>query len=136
MSGDGYDHSASRYRAMVFDGPEAMATARQKVTAAMDATFGVRRYTTSEGWLVGGREGNGDVNQEGPQASPAWRMRIEKARRDIAEHKIECRLRVLAIAITTEQILNDIEEIRSWANSLNKVQLEHGWKRSMLPETN
>jgi hypothetical protein len=87
MSGDGYDHPAARYRAMVFRGPEAMAAAEASVTAAMDATFGVRHYTTTEGWLVGGLEGNGEVNMDGPQSSPAWRLRIDKARREIAEHK-------------------------------------------------
>jgi len=42
MSEDGYGHPSARYRAMVFDGPEAMAAAEASVTAAMDATFGVR----------------------------------------------------------------------------------------------
>ena len=72
---------------MVSSGPEAKAEAVQSVTAAMDSTFGIKSYTTTEGWLVGGREGNGDVNKEGPQSSPAWRQRIEKARREIEEHK-------------------------------------------------
>jgi len=93
MSEDGYDHPSARYRAMVFDGPEAMAAARLQVKAAMNKTHGVRRYTTTEGWLVGGLEGNGEVNQEGPRASPAWRMRIDKARREIAELQREERLK-------------------------------------------
>ena len=93
MIEDGYDHPAARYRAMIFRGPEAMAAAEASVTAAMNATFGVRRYTTTEGWLVGGLEGNGDVNPEGPKASPAWRQRIEKARREIAELQREERLK-------------------------------------------
>jgi hypothetical protein len=87
MSHVDFENRISQFRAMVFSGPEAMAAARQQVKAAMDATFGVRRYTTTEGWLVGGREGNGDVNQEGPKSSPVWRQRIDKARREIEEHK-------------------------------------------------
>ena len=88
MSGDGYDHPSARYRAMVFDDrtPEESVAIVAAVNAAMDATFGIRQYTTTEGWLVGGLEGNGEVNQEGPQASLAWRMRIDKARREIQEH--------------------------------------------------
>ena len=104
MSEDGYEHPSSRYRAMVFSGPEAMALAEQSITAAMDATFGVRRYTTTEGWLVGGREGNGEVNQDGPQSSPAWRRRIDKARREIEEHKSEHRVRILAAALRPEVV--------------------------------
>ena len=105
MSEDGYDHPSSRYRAMVFRGPEAMAEARRQVKAAMDATHGIRRYTTSEGWLVGGLEGNGDVNQEGPQSSPAWRLRIDKARREISEHESEFRVREMAESITDEAFI-------------------------------
>ena len=89
MSDDGYDHPSSRYRAMVFYDrtPEESAAIVAAVDAAFDKTFGVKKYTTTEGWLVGGLEGNGEVNQDGPQASPAWRQRIEKARREIEEHK-------------------------------------------------
>lgn len=87
MREDGYDHPSARYRAMVFDGPEAMAKARESVTEAMNRTFGVKSYTTTEGWFVGGFLGNGEVNKDGPQSSPAWRQRIDKARREIEEHK-------------------------------------------------
>ena len=118
MSGDGYDHPSSRYRAIVFRGPEAMAAAEVSVTVAMDKTFGVRHYTTTEGWLVGGLEGNGEANQNGPQASPAWRLRIDKARREISEHETECRIRVAAANIQQQQIESDIREIRLWQNSL------------------
>ena len=95
MSEDGHDHPAARYRAMVFYDrtPEEKAAMIADIDAAMDKTFGVRRYTTTEGWLVGGLEGNGEVNQEGPRASPAWRQRIEKARREIAELQREERLK-------------------------------------------
>jgi hypothetical protein len=98
-SEDGYTHPSARYRAMVFIGPESMAAAREQVTAAMDATFGVRKYTTNEGWLVGGLLGNGEVNKDGPESSPAWRQRIEKARREIEEHKAGHRVRNLAASL-------------------------------------
>jgi hypothetical protein len=78
---------------MVFDGTEAMAAAEASVTAAMNKTFGIRRYTTTEGWLVGGLEGNGEANQEAPRASPVWRIRIDKARREIEELQREERLK-------------------------------------------
>jgi predicted RecB family nuclease len=84
---DGYDHPSSRYRAMTFRGTESMAAAKVSVTAAMNRTFGVKSYTTNESWLVGGLIGNGEVNTEGPNESPAWRQRIEKARREIEEHR-------------------------------------------------
>jgi hypothetical protein len=99
MSEDQHDHQAARYRAMIFAGPKSMAAAEQSVTVAMDATFGVRRYTTTEGWLVGGLEGNGEVNQDGPKSSPAWRQRVDKARREIEEHKTEQRVSVLAASL-------------------------------------
>lgn len=120
MSEDGYDHPSARYRAMVFSGPESMAAAEQSVTAAMDATFGIRRYTTTEGWLVGGLEGNGEVSQEGPQASPAWRQRVDKARREIETIAAEHRVRMMAESINRDEVLTLLEEIRTWANSLKK----------------
>jgi hypothetical protein len=99
MSEDQHDHQAARYRAMVFAGPQAMAAAEKSVTAAIDATFGIRRYTTTEGWLVGGLEGNGEANKEGPDKSPVWRQRIVKARREIEVHKTEHRVSVLAASL-------------------------------------
>lgn len=99
MSEDQHEHQAARYRAMVFAGPGAMAAAEKSVTAAIDATFGIRRYTTTESWLVGGLEGNGEVNQEGPKSSIAWRQRIDKARREIEVHKTEHRVSVLAASL-------------------------------------
>lgn len=115
MSEDQHDYQAARYRAMVFSGSEAMAAAEQSVTAAMNATFGVRRYTTTEGWLVGGIEGNGEVNQKGPRSSPAWRARIDKARREISEHESEFRVREMAEAITDEAFI-------LWCSILEKGQ--------------
>jgi hypothetical protein len=122
-----FENRISQFSAMVFDGPEAMAQARQQVTAAMDATFGIKRYTTTEGWLVGGLEGNGDVNQEGPKASPAWRQRIEKARREIEANATEHRVRMMADSINRDEVLLLLEEIRTWANSLKKQTCESGW---------
>ena len=86
---------------MVFDDrtPEESAAIIAAVNAAFDKTHGIRRYTTTEGWLVGGLEGNGDGNQEGPRASPAWRMRIDKARREIEEHKTAHRVSILAASL-------------------------------------
>ena len=99
MSHVDFENRISQFRAMVFSGPEAKAEAVQSVTAAMDSTFGIKSYTTTEGWLVGGREGNGDVNKEGPQSSPAWRQRIEKARLEISEHKTAHRVSMLAASL-------------------------------------
>jgi hypothetical protein len=119
---DGYDHNSARYRAMAFAGPEAMAAAREQVTAAMNRTFGIKSYTTNEGWIVGGLFGNGEVNTEGPYTSPAWVSRIEKARREIEEHRREWRVRTQSEALTRHEIETDILEIRRWANSLNGRQ--------------
>ena len=113
-----FEERVSQFRAMVFEGTEQLAEAKVSVTAAMDRLFGVHPYTTTEGWLVGGIEGNGEVNKSGPDKSPAWWQRIEKARREIQEHKTECRIRVAAAAIQLQQIENDIKEIRRWQNSL------------------
>ena len=101
MSDDGYDHPSSRYRAMVFYDrtPKESAAIVAAVDTAFDKTFGVKKYTTTEGWLVGGLEGNGEVNQDGPQASPAWRQRIEKARLEISEHKTAHRVSMLAASL-------------------------------------
>ena len=82
-----FEERVSQFRAMVFEGTEQLAEAKVSVTAAMDRLFGVHPYTTTEGWLVGGIEGNGEVNKSGPDKSPAWWQRIEKARREIQEHK-------------------------------------------------
>ena len=120
MSEDQHDHQAARYRAMVFAGPQAMAAAEKSVTAAIDATFGIRRYTTTEGWLVGGLEGNGEANKEGPKSSIAWRQRIVKARREIETIAAEHRVRMMADSINRDEVLTLLEEIRTWANSLKK----------------
>ena len=104
MSHVDFENRISQFRAMVFSGPEAKAAAQESVTAAMDATFGVRRYTPTLAWLLGGLLGNGEVNQDGPRSSPAWRQRIDKARREIEEHKSEHRVRILAAALRPEVV--------------------------------
>ena len=120
MTPQQFEETYSQFRAMVFIGPEAMAAAEKSVTAAMDATFGIRRYTTTEGWLVGGLEGNGEVSQENPKSSPAWRQRIDKARREIETIAAEHRVRMMADSINRDEVLTLLEEIRTWANSLKK----------------
>ena len=101
MSEDGYEHPSARYRAMVFGDrtPEESTAVVAAVTAAFDKTFGVKKYTTTEGWIVGGIDGNGEVNKEGPRSSPAWRQRIDKARREIEEHKTAHRVSILAASL-------------------------------------
>lgn len=99
-----FENRISQFRSMMFSGPEAMAEARRQVTAAMTQTFGVKHYTTSEGWIVGGLEGNGEVNTEGPQSSPAWRARIAKARREIEDFESEFRVRRLAASLRPEVV--------------------------------
>ena len=95
--------------------PKESAAIVAAVDTAFDKTFGVKKYTTTEGWLVGGLEGNGEVNQDGPQSSPAWRQRIEKARREISEHDSEFRVREMAEAITDEAFI-------LWCSILEKGQ--------------
>ena len=53
--------------------------------------------------------------------SPAWRRRIEKARKDAAEWSAEIRVRELAATITVDEIQQDLQEIRIWANSLRRT---------------
>jgi hypothetical protein len=55
--------------------------------------------------------------------SPAWRRRIAKARRDAEDWSATIALRDMAAQITIDEIQHDIEEIRTWANSLRKVDL-------------
>lgn len=121
MSHAQYEETASQYRAMVFGGPERMTEARVSVTAAMDATFGVRLYTTTEGWLLGGAEGNGTVNAKCVSESPVWIERVAKARRDIGVISRESRVRLMADRIGLSEIENDIEEIRQWAQLLKRT---------------
>jgi hypothetical protein len=55
-----------------------------------------------------------------PITVPAWRERIEKAKRDIEKHKSEQRVQLLAEQLTDETIFLEIEAIRQWARSLRQ----------------
>ena len=61
-----------------------------------------------------------------PITAPAWRARIDKAKRDIEKHKSEQRVQLLAEDLSDETILSEIEAIRSWANSLKQTQSQTG----------
>lgn len=67
-----------------------------------------------------------DEEEPKPITVPAWRARIEKARRDIEKHKSEQRVQLLAESISDDQILTEIEAIRTWANSLKQTQSTTG----------
>jgi hypothetical protein len=67
-----------------------------------------------------------------PITVPAWRQRIEKAKRDIEKHKSEQRVQLLAESISDETILLEIEAIRTWARSLQQpTQSQTGLLASM-----
>ena len=57
-----------------------------------------------------------------PITVPAWRARIDKAKRDIEKHKAEQRVLRLAEQMTIEEVLLDVEKIRTWAHSLLKIK--------------
>lgn len=56
-----------------------------------------------------------------PSESPAWRARLERARKESNEWDRTIRVREAAEALTVETILNDMEVIRVWARSLKAV---------------
>jgi len=64
---------------------------------------------------------------------PAWRERIEKAKRDIQKHKSEQRVQLLAEQLTDDALKKDIEVIRAWANSLK--QINHQFRRGSIAST-
>jgi hypothetical protein len=68
-----------------------------------------------------------------PITVPAWRERIEKAKRDIEKHKSEQRVQLLAEQLTDEALKKDIEVIRAWANSLK--QINHPFRRGLTALT-
>ena len=53
--------------------------------------------------------------------TPGGRRLLEKARRDIAARSAEIRVRELAERITLEDLQHDIQEIRTWARSLQRT---------------
>lgn len=63
-----------------------------------------------------------DQEESKPITVPAWRARIGKAKRDIEKHKAEQRVLRLAEQMTIEEVLLDVEKIRTWANSLLKIK--------------
>ncbi len=73
-----------------------------------------------------------------PITVPAWRERIEKAKRDIEKHKSEQRVQLLAEQLTDDALKKDIEVIRAWANSLKQInhQFRRGWTASTQHATN
>jgi PAS domain-containing protein len=73
-----------------------------------------------------------------PITVPAWRERIEKAKRDIEKHRSEQRVQLLAESIPDETILSEIEVIRTWARSLKQInpQSRTGSRESTRAGTN
>jgi hypothetical protein len=72
-----------------------------------------------------------------PITVPAWRERIEKAKRDIEKHKSEQRVQLLAEHLTDETILSEIEVIRKWARSLRQpTQFQTGSRELTQVGTN
>lgn len=55
-----------------------------------------------------------------PADCPVHVARIKKATMDIAEHERSLRIRDAADLITTDEIIHDIQEIRTWATSLQR----------------
>jgi hypothetical protein len=124
---DGYDHPSTRYRAMVFsDSPDERAAIESQVNATLAATFGDTPSLATGGYIVGGlgwiTSNDMPYDKRTPQDHPAWRQRIEKARREITDHQREWRVRIQAESLTRHEIANDIQEIRRWANSLKERQ--------------
>lgn len=82
-----------RYPAMVFPErtPEQRAAMIAEVDAAFVWTFGDGKSSPADGFIVGGMgwitHNEHEMDRRTPQDCPAWNARIEKARRDIAEHK-------------------------------------------------
>lgn len=62
-----------------------------------------------------------DEEPSKPITVPAWRARIEKAKRDIEKHKSEQRVQFLAESISIEEVRKGLEVLRSWANSLRQI---------------
>lgn len=113
-----------RYREESFSRSE-LAAANVRVGQAMLITFGDGRYSPADGYISGG---GGFIHANGmpmlyypPCESEAWRRRIAKATREIAKHQSEIRVRELAAQITVEELQIDLQEIRRWANSLQRT---------------
>jgi hypothetical protein len=128
----GDDRYRSRYAAEDPVSEEVRSAVWAEVQAAMERTFGAQRYT--EGFNGGEihRTSNGTpsgiepLNRDGPGMSAAWRRRIEKARRDAAEHDREIRIRVAAAEIELTSIIEDVRTIKKWLTSLLSHQSAGG----------
>ena len=60
------------------------------------------------------------IDDRKPGEVPAWRARIEKAKRDIEAFENDMRVLFLAKSISVEQVKKDVEEIRAWVKSLQR----------------
>ena len=102
-----------------------MFAAESSVSQAMRTLFRDGPSMSAGEHTVGGmsyiRENGMPTVDTSPRDSPAWQRRIMKARSDIAEYASEIRVRELAAMITVEELQNDLEEIRQWADSLRKT---------------
>lgn len=119
------DRYRDRYAGQIETSDDRRLQAKADVAQAMSKLFGDRPSIAADSWTVGNMA---YIHENGmlmldypPRESPAWRRRIEKARREIAEHTAQIRLRELADSITMQEIQNDLQEIRAWANSLRKL---------------
>jgi hypothetical protein len=81
-----------------------------EVNEAMTRLFGPPRNADGFAGVVILRVSNGTppdpegANCDGPGMSEAWRKRIAKARKEIAEHRHEIDIKTMAEAITDEQM--------------------------------
>jgi hypothetical protein len=99
--------------------------ARRDVIAAMAATFGVKKYREGDdgggaGWTSGiGGTGNGMATLSMvPSDSPAWRRRMEKARREIAEHKKHIDWQETVDRVHRSITVGDISELKQFCEGL------------------
>ena len=98
----------SRYAGMYFlRSADERAEIERQVDAAFVRTFGDDKSLPSEEYNDAGYAFAMHIKEHGwdtrtPQDCPAWVSRIEKARREIVEHKTECRVNELAKTITPE----------------------------------
>ena len=67
------------------------------------------------------------VQAGGLQASEAWQKRLAKAKQFIQQWNTENRLREVAESITEQEILLEIEVIRTWQNSRHLAQQQTGF---------
>lgn len=86
--------------------------------------------TAGDTWYLGLRDyvemypcPNGlPIDHRLPAEVSAWNDRVSKAKRDIEKHKSEQRVQLLAETISVEEVLADVEKIRTWAHSLLKIK--------------